>query len=77
MVNLKNELLQLSNFQKLLFFTFTSHFEFKTKNIYICVFKKMVKTFENNYCALLFDYLKFTEKRFQMLPKFSSQPRYN
>jgi len=35
----------------------------------------MVKTFES--CALLFDYLKFTEKQFQMLPKCSSQPRYN
>lgn len=39
------------------------------------IYIKMVKTFES--CALLFDYLKFTEKRFQMLPKCSSQPRYN
>lgn len=45
----------------------------KLSKIYRCT--KMVKTFEN--CALPFDYLKFTEKRFQMLPKCSSQPRYN
>lgn len=37
--------------------------------------QKWFKTFEN--CALLFDYLKSTEKQFQMLPKCSSQPRYN
>lgn len=35
----------------------------------------MVKTFWNSF--LLFDYLKFTAKQFQMLLKYSSQPRYN
>lgn len=51
---------------------------FRVQNYKIYTYKKkMVKTFENNDCALLFDYLKFTEMRFQMLPKFSSHPRCN